>query len=357
MKPMVKQRFFVPDLVRAVAIVGVLAIHLTYPIYARPDFIGGNTWWIAQIINSIFRISIPLFVMLSGYLLLGKNENIILTLKRAIKRLILPIVVWSFFYLAWNNYWFQTSLGLKDVINGWLSGGFSHLYFFFILLGLYLLLPVLRPMWQKTTHSIHLYFLGLSLTFGLLYAGFSYLRPELNGLNMFILTWLPYLGYFLAGKFLGDAVFNQKQLQLLGVVWVAAAAATAILGYFNLQWFTQGNLAFWGSSLSYFDHYLSINVMLASLAGFAVLAHIDYQKLTKSFFTKPIHLLAKTAMGLYVLHPFIMNIVDRQFGFQVDFMNENLWLYLIKRTVLVFSITTTLVWLAQKIPMLKKVLG
>jgi len=350
------KRLFAADFIRAFAIIGVLAIHLTYPIYARPDFAGGMTWWLAQSINAISRISIPLFIMLSGYLLLSKTESIKQTLSRINKRLFVPLIAWSLFYLLWNNYWFGSGMNITNLINDLLSGGFGHLYFLVIMIDLYLLLPMFRHLLQEKTKSIPLYVLIITLLFGLMYTALQYFHLEQAEINMFLLVGLPYIGYFLAGSILGKYHFSKKQIYLALLVWLGATICTAILGYWNLQLFTNGNLTFWGF-VPYFDNYVSPNVMLASLAAFIVLKNASYTKISSGLFAKIVRLLAATSLGLYVLHPFVMNIIDRALDLRVDFMSESLIVYLVKRSILVLVITTGLVWLIQRIPILKKSLG
>ena len=70
------------DIVRVVALFSVVGIHLLTPIYAQPDFFGGKFWWITFLLNCLFRASVPLFMMLSGYLVLGKVTSLKENLER-----------------------------------------------------------------------------------------------------------------------------------------------------------------------------------------------------------------------------------------------------------------------------------
>lgn len=48
---------FSADVIRGLAIFGVVTIHIANEIYTRLDFFGGSIWWIASLLNSIFLIS------------------------------------------------------------------------------------------------------------------------------------------------------------------------------------------------------------------------------------------------------------------------------------------------------------
>ena len=355
--PEIKKRLFALDLVRAVAIVGVVAIHLTCPIYGRTDYLGGTVWWIAQLINAASRISIPLFVMLSGQLLIGKSESIRSTALRTWRRLGLPLLFYSVFYLLWDQYWFKTPLDWQAWLKSLLSGGAGHLYFFFILIGLYLLLPVIRVFWQAAGKKEQIYFTLLGLGFGLIYTGLLYFHLDSEQLNLFVLSGLPYLGYFLAGKLIGEMKLKQNWVKKLTVIWAVAMLATAILGFINLKMFAMGKETFWGW-VPYFDNYLSPNVMLASLSGFWLLQYFSSRRYQPTaLVARVVQLLATSAIGIYIFHPLVMNVVDRQLGFQLDSMSYSLLEYLIYRTTLTLTISVLISWTISHLPIIKKTLG
>lgn len=357
-------RSFAPDLIRSIAICGVLFIHLTYPIYARPDFLGGATWWLAQSINSIFRISIPLFIMLSGYLLLHKNENIQKTVARTLLRLALPLVGWSIIYALWDHFWFNNSFSIASLLTGLLSGGANHLYFLGILINLYLLLPILRVFWQYSSLGWKQYVVVLSITFGWMHTALGYFVFEQQLLMPTIFTiGLPYLGYFLVGGYVRDMQFSGRQLLWVSITWLLATASTAFLGFFALELFAKGNSLFAGT-VPYFDNYLSPNVSIAAISAFIALLSLQNQNklfLQQSsmyaILYKSASVLASVAFGLYILHPMVMNILDFYFSFQVDFMEYSLLSYLIVRSVLVFLFTVVATFTLIKLPLIRKLLG
>jgi surface polysaccharide O-acyltransferase-like enzyme len=61
----VKEKYFAPDLVRAVAIVLVIVIHVVCPYLT--DFSHEHVWKIANMIESAARPCVPLFFMLTGF--------------------------------------------------------------------------------------------------------------------------------------------------------------------------------------------------------------------------------------------------------------------------------------------------
>ena len=90
------------DYLRVIAIIAVITIHSTTPFYAKFNEIGMLGWWLANLLNSASRFAIPLFVMISGSLLLGREITIGEFYKKKAVRLLPALFVWNFFYLGLN---------------------------------------------------------------------------------------------------------------------------------------------------------------------------------------------------------------------------------------------------------------
>src|SRR3990167_4955287 len=94
------------DIIRILACIGVIVIHVSDPFLTYPPYfgIGGSSWWITNVINAFFRVSVPLFVVLSGYLLLDttRSLNIKSFYKRRFVRVGIPTLFWLVFYFVWK---------------------------------------------------------------------------------------------------------------------------------------------------------------------------------------------------------------------------------------------------------------
>jgi surface polysaccharide O-acyltransferase-like enzyme len=103
--------------------------------------------WVGWL-NSLFRSCVPLFVMISGVFLFPvRNEGAFF--RKRFSRVLVPFLVWCVIY-AFYPYWQGTTtlqgalLGiLKIPVNFGTDVG--HLWFVYMLLGIYLVAPVLSP--------------------------------------------------------------------------------------------------------------------------------------------------------------------------------------------------------------------
>ncbi len=125
------------DLIRAVAVVLVVLIHAAS--WANPSGEGGPFY---SDLMLLARVALPLFVILSGYLLgrswlvRGADQRF---WWRRIRRTLLPWTAWAVVY-------FWATVGLTGMSPdpartwGWWAGGAGHLYFLLLIPQLYLLM-------------------------------------------------------------------------------------------------------------------------------------------------------------------------------------------------------------------------
>ena len=141
---MTKNRDTYFDVLRGLAIIGVVAIHSDGIGYrfenARMDFIGTACW--RQFVN----FSVPLFLAISGYFLAKKSlrsrEDYVRFLKKQIPRVFVPFLLWSIFY---SIHALISGTPLKTIIYRFLTFQSSvPFYFILLIMQYYLLLPILQ---------------------------------------------------------------------------------------------------------------------------------------------------------------------------------------------------------------------
>ena len=163
----VSRRLFPLDLLRVLACFLVLWQHSIEPYYINPDFtlsINEDTPVLGWI-NSLTPIEVPLFVMISGYLLLPVRMETGSFFRRRFLRILLPFVCWSIVYATYfaiiRGETFSDFLGdlLYIPINFSMDAG--HLWFVYMLLGMYLIAPILTPWLESCSRRQLQGYLGL----------------------------------------------------------------------------------------------------------------------------------------------------------------------------------------------------
>ena len=138
------------DLIRVVAIVLVLWQHASeyYYIGDNLSIIHANipllTW-----MNSVARICVPLFVMISGYLLLPVSTSTTTFFRHRFTRILFPWVFWCVAYAVY--FMLRSGDGIATCIASVcripLNYGVEvgHLWYIYMLIGVYLLAPIVSP--------------------------------------------------------------------------------------------------------------------------------------------------------------------------------------------------------------------
>jgi surface polysaccharide O-acyltransferase-like enzyme len=207
------------DFVRTIAILFVIAIHACARLNAA-IVVESNSFGIIHWGGALWHIiytAVPLFVMLSGALLLGKDEPINLFFKKRLQRILIPFLVWSFVLGTFLYYKENHMLSgcLTWIVKSTLTGGIHTIYWYiYLILGLYLITPLLRKIIQHSTSGLKIYFLALLLV---IYILGQYL-PCLQLFHRFVSDNLLYSFYFVAGYVISINVEQIKRYYKLLVV-------------------------------------------------------------------------------------------------------------------------------------------
>lgn len=185
------------------------------------------------------KTAVPIFFMISGALLLGKEEPISVIFKKRIYRFTKVLIIFSLI----NYVYFYHGLPLS--ITGHISKFFTMLYsstlatayyFLYIYISFLLMLPLWRALTKMMTLKLYLYLAGLNLFFvGIMpVVSFAIFKGSAE-LNYFINPLLAVSEpsfYFLLGygmeHVLPEKWITPKNLFLLGI---CAALGTALSGY------------------------------------------------------------------------------------------------------------------------------
>ncbi len=155
------------DVTRTLAILAVIMIHICAPFIAESEIGSAGYIW-GNIFGGLARIGVPLFLMTSGALMLREDKPISnkKLFGQKIPRLALLLAFWSALYAA-AYYAVKPLIGgydisLRVLIECFLTGHY-HLWYLFMQIGLYLMLPFLRAFVKKSNKGLVLLYIGITL--------------------------------------------------------------------------------------------------------------------------------------------------------------------------------------------------
>ena len=287
------------DQMRVLGALAVICLHVSGPLLkAHPD-VTSSLWFTADLFDAFTRWSVPVFVMVSGALLLAGDgpQGVADFYRRRALRLLPTLVFWSAFYLVANLALHK--LTPADVGRVLLAGvPHYHLWYLYMLAGLLLAAPFLRRMVQSISPGA----LAFLVCFGLLAALAESARELLaDGFGGCFLAMFPFfVPFFLAGVWLSKLKVPLSQPSLLGIALscvLAEALATRLL--FPL--FGEGTMGLMWA-------YLNPFVAGMSLAVFALgLGSASPEGRWGAFVAR----FGPLTLGIYVIHPCWLTVLDR----------------------------------------------
>ncbi len=343
------------DLIRSFAIVLVVLLHASIepvPAVVLPDSSSALIqWWSVNLYDSFARPCVPLFVMLSGALLLQPSkvdEPLGVFVKKRVSRIALPFLFWMGIYFAWDIFVNNQALNSQTIIEGVLGGPYVHFWFFYMLIGLYLVTPLVRIFVAHASKRLMQYFFVLWIV------GVSVV-PLLNLLlehnlnnNVFLVT--GYVGYFLLGLYLLDTRIQRKFLLLgvlIGFAWTA-------LGTYWITATVGGRLQF------FFYDYFSFGVILSSAALFMLLSSVQYREIQCRFprLDRLIHYVSINSLAIYLFHFMVLETLEKGYlGFRISLATLNPVIEIPLLAAVTLVICLLVLYPLRKIQVLNRLIG
>ena len=340
------------NLIRSLAIFLVIVIHASAEQPTLYQLSYGSAWWTVNIYDSLARCSVPLFIITSGFLLLEasklKELNSVF-LKKRVLRIIPPLIFWAAIYFAWRYFADGESITMATIYNDLLSGNeYFQFPFLYLLFGLYLITPILRPAIAYSSKKTVKYIIILSFT-GVAVASFINLFIFFNlAPSLFIFG--SFVGYFVLGVYLPK--LNIKPYKLYGLFiggFVWTAVGTWILALKN------------GGQLNqFFYDYSQLNVIMMSIAVFLLLLRLPPQLLEKRFSktNKLLNLIGRNSLAIYLFHVIVLLTLQRGWlGLKISVTTLNPILEIPLISIITLAICLAVIVPLKRVPYLKRLIG
>ncbi|WP_244193815.1 acyltransferase [Bordetella genomosp. 12] len=343
------------SLVKAAAMMGVVGIHVAGYTGVAPGARDTLVGKVAILIATLGLCAVPLFVMVSGALLLdparfhGVNDF----LKKRTLRILVPLVFWHVayylfivFYLGWHLSPLQA---VKNAMNGNL---YTALYYFWVILGLSVLTPVLIPYVREKNNNI-LGFGVLACCIPVLSVALVSLRP---GQPVWIHTpwtwWIPYLGYFMLGWALKEVVLPRRWS-----VVAVCCAAVMVLGLYS-TW-SNSNVSILAAAVWPASYY-SLATHLFTISAFLIIKSLPFvrtqaQCRVGARFAQVIGKLGEGTLGVFAMHLIVLAVLLRQEWFGRSPVSHSI-MQLLARIVIVYVLTYAIVLALRQAPALRRLL-
>ena len=341
------ERFHFLDWLRIICSFSIILIHVAaQKWYVCP--IKSHEWKIFSFYNGIARFGVPIFFMISGTIFFEKNISFSIMIKRYIKRIIIHLIFWSFFYSLrkkiLNNHSYKYTFIL-------FLDGYYHLWFLFRISGLYLITPFLKEINENEKFTL---FLISNFIFGFLFRNllsflFYYSKDYYNIINK-INEKIALNGFFNDNIFyyMFGFYLNKKKLRpfLRSIIYILGICG--MIFTFKMTYYVSIKK---NNKIGFYSPYY-INIFFTSIAIFIFFKYnfndLKYKKRIKEFIQK----LASLTFGIYIIHPFV--IEELNIRIKLNSLSFEPLYSIPTNSLLIFLISSLIVYFFKFIPFIKQ---
>ena len=297
-------RIYWVDYLKTVAIFAVILLHCSSK-FLLPETVFQPNWYFGVLFESLSRFGVPLFIMVSGFLILRKNQSIT-DVPRRLKRVIIPFLFWLVIcMLAKFIFMFKVN-GISDLglflVGALLDPTIVSVEFWFVymIIGLYIASPIITT-WLHNTSIAEIEY-ALIIWALVSFIGFS-------NVDFLLYDYLKYftgsIGYFILGYYL--AIKRKSCLKNRNFGWVLFIIGT-LLAFFGTVF---SSMAIGAQSLLFFNlGDVTPNACLQAIGLFIIISNTDFSKF--SALTNKIAIyLSVGSYGVYLANVLFINLFDQ----------------------------------------------
>ena len=347
-----KKRLEYIDFLKFLAIFAIVALHVFQVWKGGPQIKHIDIYAFSQ----ITRFGVPLFIMISGALLLNRDIEIKSFLKRRTSRLIYPFI---FFFILTYIFAHLTNMGVSQV-----SNIFAFKWYFWMILGVYFSIPIINKFIQNSTMEEIEYFIIMIFAAAIFYQTTYHFKIEMFlDLNLF----LSPLGYLVLGYYLSKKDFGISTNKMVSIALILFIVTTLVKfgGQIHVLPLLENFEAAKSAMLSsYLD--LGITELLQTSAVF-VLGKYIYEctqglylpvknLLQTTVISKSVLSISRASYGIYLINTiptvFFHNTIKH-----MHLTGTEVFLAIICLSIIVFIVSWIIIVLLSKIPYINKLSG
>ncbi len=325
------------DFLRSISILFVVIIHnFHFTSYNMLDS------FFNVLIFSILKTSVPIFIMLSGALLLQKNESWCTFYNKRIKKVFLPWIIWTSIFVVINKLLnirdFHSISEFKNVV---FSTLFTELWFIPMIIGIYLITPLWKTIAKKKNKTLIQYILLLWFIF----CSFIPFIHESSTFPLspqgFFINTLYYSFYYILGYAITSHILLFKNIK----VYTLIGSICIIANYFDYTTYKNAEHTF---------SYFSPTIVILSYIIFCLFFTINNNKYKLTKTSGIMSAISKASFSIYIIHHLLMIFLHPILGQYSLIINEiNGGISGILIGCIYFILSFIIVFLMQKIPKLK----
>ena len=346
----IEKREIWAEFARVFAAFAVVLVHVNeYAIELYNNPILPRSWWfISSVYCALFLFPVPIFFMLSGMFVLEKKDTYGVFFKKRFAKIFSSFFIWGLVYLWFIQFNPRMDFDFLFIFRAFFEGPLHNVFWFiFVIVGLYLIVPLLRIFVQHAQRKEVLYFLVacfVTAALNPLFEKYFHLK-----IGFELSAFMGFVGYFVLGHYVRNVRVDKKLLfinlglMLFGVFWTV----------FGLNY----TLEVKGVLDPYFAWVTTPSLVLSSIASFFVIKFLGqkFQSIKSVFWKKLIVILSQLSFGIYLIHHVInLAFMSGKLGFQLTAISFHITLASPVVALLIFIVSAVIVFIFEKINLARR---
>ena len=331
-----KERIVWIDLLRVIGVIGVILIHVVSNTINTFGGLDPTSHTIYCFIHYFSSFAVPLFVMISGMMFLGKYD---LSFKDVLKKYLLKVLLIIFVIgtamILMEEIFINKNISidliervLLRVIEG---DSWAHMWYLYLIFGLYLLTPVFTLITKNIKEKDYQTFLIILFCISILLPSLNKIfniKIAFNMLNISGYIFYYFYGYYLYKyKITKDYITVNHTLSILCIIYTVYRAI----------------------SINSLDNVYSYTTLVPFALASSTILLFKGVEIKNG---KPYNLIGVCSLGIYVLHQFFINIIYKVIKF--DIIVSYPYVGLVIYFIIIFLCSFAVTYLLRKIKFIRK---
>lgn len=318
----IRQRVLAMDVMRALAIITVIFIHVT-ALMLSYSTVNTKIYMQSLLVNQLARFSVPAFITLSGIGLsisYKEGQGYFKFLAHRLYKVIPRYIIWCVIYI----YIIKKTLNISLIANNILYGSaFYHLYFVPLIIQFYIIFPLVHKIIGSKLSLI----INFIITMLILVGVHNYIFPGIIQNFFDRKNMLDWLFYFSFGAFIGNnlTAFLNLLKKFRKIVFVSF-----ILVIFGFIYEIVLNARF-NRNIDYSTTFLRPSILIYSTVVILLIFSINWKE---NFFMRIVQYISKSSYGVFLSHALVLYYFSKYYT--DNMMNINSIGFLIKGFFITF---------------------
>lgn len=343
-----KEKIYYYEVMRIIACIFVIMNHTAY-VFERYVEMGNIMWMSSNFLFFMSKTAVPIFIMITGSLILKKEEGYESIFRNRLLKLLITIIIWTIIY---ECVLLNKIVNIEEIMNALKnalkSPIYLHFWYLYMLIGLYIMTPFIKKMIKQFEDKDYIIFLSIWFIVTSLIPFLNTMYPVEIPKYMDLSIFSGYIGIYILGYYLDNKKIDNNKFKIATIIFFISIILSVII-----TWDYSRKT---GYTWNLLDNVIMAPIVMSSAALFIIIKYlcskysVHIQKINKVIID-----ISSSTFGIYIVHMIVISkIYTTPLKGLLLINNRNPLIGSLILDLIVFLISYLIVKVLKLIPILKK---